>query len=359
LGSVRCFIDPPLLTFFCELDQEMVETFFQNDTLMQLLKQIPNLSVSMGIRDLSYERASAVKILNQNNISVIGWILLPKADGYWLNMDNAKNGTPRFLDIMNWTKTYDLEWSSFGLDLEVDMRNEEEFQNDQWIILMESVFSRNMEALELARSELYSLVDLIHSYGYPVQTYIIPFILDERKINSTILQRLIGAVDIHGNLIDMEVPMLYSSAFPDGLGLMESYMNGSDSSHAIGIGVTGGPAVAGSNGIYRNWTEFERDLLFSKNRTRNIFIYSLEGCAENDYLSKISQLDWNRDITSHQMEEYVQQAIEVDDFRVSLEGLLYASIKPWNAIEWVTLNPIETFTYIFDDLRIIMELRGW
>ncbi len=47
-----------------------------------------------------------------------------------------------------------------------------------------------------------------------------------------------------------------------------------------GLGVTGGQGSVGSSGIFKNWSQFENDLLFSFQFSKNIFIYSVEGIHE-------------------------------------------------------------------------------
>ncbi len=53
-------------------------------------------SVSLGIIDFSQERASVVSRLNQADIPVEAWLLLPKDQGYWFNLDNASQTITRY-----------------------------------------------------------------------------------------------------------------------------------------------------------------------------------------------------------------------------------------------------------------------
>ncbi len=61
----------------------------------------------------------------------------------------------------------------------------------------------------------------IKSDGYRAESYIFPFIYDERQASSTVLERLLGLVDVPS--VDVEVPMLYTSGLPFGIGFLKSY----------------------------------------------------------------------------------------------------------------------------------------
>src|ERR671933_548582 len=59
-----------------------------------------------------------------------------------------------------------------------------------------------------ARAPYTDLVERIRADGYPVENYQFPLIADERWAGSTLLQRLMGLVDLR---TDREVWMLYTS----------------------------------------------------------------------------------------------------------------------------------------------------
>ncbi len=68
-----------------------------------------------------------------------------------------------------------------------------------------------------------------------MDTYQLPFIVDERRAGSTLLQRLVGVVDVPA---DREVLMLYSSFLrPHGAGALCSY---GAQARSIALGSTGG-----------------------------------------------------------------------------------------------------------------------
>jgi hypothetical protein len=57
-----------------------------------------------------------------------------------------------------------------------------------------------------------------------VESYIFPFIYDERRANSQLLELLLGLVDV--TAVDNEIPLLYTSGLPLGLGFLKSYGKG-------------------------------------------------------------------------------------------------------------------------------------
>jgi hypothetical protein len=67
-------------------------------------------------------------------------------------------------------------------------------------------------------------VNRIRADGYRAESYIFPFIYDERRANSQLLELILGLVDV--TAITDEIPMLYTSGLPLGLGFLKSYGSG-------------------------------------------------------------------------------------------------------------------------------------
>jgi hypothetical protein len=108
------------LTFFCELDGPALKKLFESRFVYDDLKTL-DASISLGILDFSRERAEIVSKLNQFNVPVKAWLLLPKEDGYWFNMENYAQALQRYSDFKTWTREYGLVWSGIGLDIEPDI----------------------------------------------------------------------------------------------------------------------------------------------------------------------------------------------------------------------------------------------
>jgi hypothetical protein len=285
----------PVLTFFCELDAQPLEALFTNPQVIPDLKAL-NAGVSLGILDFSPERAGVIQSLNKANIPVTAWLLLPKDQGYWFNSANVAQATRRYADFKAWTAEHDLKWAAIGLDIEPDI-NEAIALTQGRSRLAPMLFKRLFDPQSLLRAEMAyaSLVTGIQTDGYLVESYHIPFIVDERKTSSTLLKRLAGLVDFHAN---REVLMLYSSFFrPVGDGLIWSYGPQADS---IGIGSTGGgvdiQAVKDIPPI--TWPELTRDLRLAYRLKKPVHLFSLEGCIAEGYLARLRTFDWEGPISA-------------------------------------------------------------
>lgn len=64
----------------------------------------------------------------------------------------------------------------------------------------------------------------IKADGYRAESYIFPFIYDERETHGQMLELLLGLVDVKS--VDVEVPMLYTSGLPLGIGFLKAYGTG-------------------------------------------------------------------------------------------------------------------------------------
>jgi len=145
-----------------------------------------------------------------------------------------------------------------------------------------------------------------------------PVIADERQVGSTMLQRLLGLVDVR---TDREVWMQYTS-FLRGLGpgLLWSY---GPESHAIAVGTTGGgPEVPGHPEMPTlTWEEFARDLRLAGHWTDQVYVHSLEGCVGQGFLGRLRAFDWDVTVPP----PHIRQA---QLLRRALRGMLWVSAHP-------------------------------
>jgi LPXTG-motif cell wall-anchored protein len=288
---------------------------------MDFLKAL-NASLCLGIIDLTPERAEVVRRLNQAGIPVTAWLLLPKDQGYWFNLDNAPQAVARYAAFKSWTAEYGLKWDRIGLDTKPDLRDLQQLIEQRWRMLPVLVRrSFNWRRLRRARKMYRSLVADIHADGYRVETCQFPFIVDERKAHTTLLQRVTGIVDLP---TDREVLMLYTSFVrPDGAGFLWSY---APEAQSIGVGSTGGGVDIGMNLGARllSWSEFSRDLRLAWYWNDDIFIFSLEGCVHQGFLDKIATFEWDHPILSP-----AESAARVEGWRGMLQTVLWFSTNFW------------------------------
>lgn len=312
----------PKLTFFCELDAQSLNKLFEGRFLIDDLFAL-GATISLGILDLSEERAKVVKRLNSAGLPVIAWLLLPEEEGYWFNTQNYDHAAARYVAFKAWSTQYDLYWSGIGLDIEMDVNEVRELREKKQIKPFIARLLRRLldrQSVIKAQRAYQALVELIQADGYMVESYQMPLITEERRGKSSVLQRALGLVDLQ---TDREVLMLYTSFMrPNGDSILWSYAPDTDS---IGVGSTGGGVdIEGVIDLDPlDWDELSRDLSLCIAHQKPIHIFSLEGCVEQGYLTKLSQFDWDKPI------EPPQKRKAVKAIRTFIAAGLWLIERPW------------------------------
>lgn len=328
----------PAITFFSELNSEDLTRLFDGRFVIDDLKSL-DAALSLGILDLSNERAKVVKRLNKAGVPVIAWLLLPEDQGYWFNLDNYEAAVQRYFDFIAWTEKHDLSWVGVGLDIEPDIREMRQvIEQKQTEKLATTLFSRFMDRKRVAKAQIayQSLVERIRADGYLVESYHIPLISEERRAASTVLQRTLGLVDLE---TDREVFMLYSSFLrPNGNAVLWSYAPDSDS---IGVGNTGGGVdIEGVGDLPPlTWEEFSRDLRMCVIQEKPVHIFCLEGCVEQGFLSKLATFDWDKPVAKP------AKVHQVKGIRTGITAVLFLLERPW--IILITLASLIGLGFLF------------
>lgn len=309
----------PRLTFYCELGGESLTTLFDRSDIIEGLRSM-QASLSLGLLDLSSERAEVVQRLNQAGIPVIAWLLLPEQDGYWCNLKNAPQALSRYQQIRIWTQENGLIWDGIGIDIEPDIHEMEQLAQARLRLgwkLVKRLFGR--QSLSAARNRYEELVEQIHADGYRVDAYQLPIIVDERNARSKILQRSLCLVDLPA---DREVLMLYTSFLrPHGPGFLWSY---GPQAQSIGVGSTGGGVeLSVLDRQPLTWNELARDLRQAWVFSNDIHVFSLEGCVRQGYFERLISFEWDKPII-----EPVDQAEKVDAWRAALQSVLWLGARP-------------------------------
>ena len=283
-----CFAERPRISFFCELQgKEFNELFADSALINQLVKM--QASLRIGLHDFSPERTQTIQKLNQAGIPIVAWLLLPEEDGYWFNMYNGAKAVKRYADFKAWTAQNQLKWAGIGIDLEPDMNDAKQAVSHPWKLAWKA-YKRLYDngSLKTGKSIYQELISQMKADGYLVESYIIPFIYEERTAKTTSFQKLLGIVDIK---TEKEIPMLYTSQL-DNPGIIPTYHQ---DNMPIALGSTGGGVVI--EGIQLkaiNWDNLERDLLIASKLTDEIHIFCLEASVQNNFLSKIASIDYNQ-----------------------------------------------------------------
>jgi hypothetical protein len=321
------------LTFFCELDTPELCALVADGTMIAQLAAL-GARVSLGLRDLSAARAAVAQRLSAAGIPLIAWQLLPAEQGYWYNLSNSRHAAARYAAFQAWTREHSLRWAAIGIDIEPDIREVARyFAGPLRLAPMIARRMRDTGRVRRGAAAYRTLIAQMHADSYLVESYVIPFIRDERRAGATLLQRLAGLVDLPS---DREVPMLYSSFHrPYGAGLLWSYAT---EGPAVAIGSTGGGVDVG--GIDRiaplNWAEFSRDLRLAQRHCREIYVFSLEGCVRQGFLERLIHFNWDGPV-----ELPIFHARRVARARLALRMLLWLSMRPYLA--WLGLLPLIWF----------------
>jgi hypothetical protein len=311
----------PRLFFACEVDIPTLEGLFADEAVLADLQAL-HAGLSLGILDFSAERAQVVRMLNQAGIPMVAWLLLPVDQGYWFHQENASQAVACYRTFKTWTDRYGLIWDGIGLDIEPDIREMRRWMSDKWH-LVTSMLRKTFDwkLFRNARRIYRYLIDEIHADGYRVDVYQFPFIVDERKAESTLMQRATGIIDLPA---DREVLLLYSSfARPHGAGFVWSY---APEAKAIGIGITNPGVEMGmaAESYPLSWEELERDLRLAWHWTDDLFIYSLEGCVKRGFLPRLKTFVWDQPFLAP-----TEPALWVENWRGLLQTVLWISTHLW------------------------------
>jgi hypothetical protein len=278
----------PPLNFACQMDTASLQTLFSDPDVIRDLRRL-DAGVTISLIDLSPGRAQVIRQLNSAGIPVTAWLALPGEQGYYLNASNAAQAQARFTDFQKWTADAGLRWDGIGLDIEP---NVQEFASVGRAASAALKRLFDPDSVTRARSAYQAFIARIQAAGYRVDTYQFPFIVDERQVHSTLLERVFGIVDVRG---DREVLMLYSS-----------YNRAADSAliwqygpsaQLIVVGVTVGDPQPGARMGPLSWEELEHDVIVASHFSPVVGIYNLEGSVRRGLLPRLQTVDWTQPVT--------------------------------------------------------------
>ena len=275
----------------CDKGVEEMQSLFADRNVILSLNEL-HAEVAVAILDFAPERTAVVRRLNQAGIRVIAWIMLPKEEGYYLNADNSPAAVARIAAFEKWTADNGLKWAAVGLDIEPNFAELAALKTHRWQLII-TLIRRSLDGkrIERARTEYSRVIAELQSRGYAVQTYQMPYLPAEHSVHSTLLDRLFGTVDIHGN---EEYLMLYTNvARPIGAAMIWSLGRGAQ---GISVGSTDGETPPGVGSGPLDWNEFSRDLIVASHYSRQLGVYDLEGCVRQGFLPRLKTMDWNKSV---------------------------------------------------------------
>ena len=282
-------MDPPL-TYFTELPARQLAELLAGTGLLDLLSGT-GASISMAMLDLDPLRAEVIARLNRAGVAVTAWLVLEEQQGYWLTADNADQAHCRYVLVRDWAAQHELALEAVGLDVEIPLADTLDLLRQGRKALWRLIRGRrSRQELRLAAARYTALLQAITSDGFRSETYQYFFILDDRLARSTLLQRVLGIVDLDA---DREVLMLYRSAFPGPLGAALVDVFGPEAG-GIGVGITGG-GVAHLRDFFaaRELTldQLVTELRRARRHCEHVYVFSLEGCVEAGYFAALCAAD--------------------------------------------------------------------
>ena len=276
----------------CDQGIAQAQALFADPSVIPALRAL-HADVAVALVDLSPERAALVQKLNQSGVPAVAWILLPANQGYYINADTAPQTAARITAFEQWTRANHLQWSAVGLDIEPDFNQLADLRTHPGRLIA-TMLRRSFDTARImrARAAFSTLIARLQADGYVVQTYVLPYQPAERRIHSTLLNRLLGTVDVRGN---QEFLMIYTSFAPPAVRPGAVWALGSQAQF-IAIGSTSGYGKPGSLGGPLDWSEFSRDLIVASHFSRIIGIFNLEGCVRQGFLPRLQSFDWNQSV---------------------------------------------------------------
>ncbi|MFZ9503479.1 MAG: hypothetical protein ACO263_02810, partial [Cyclobacteriaceae bacterium] len=226
----------PKISFFNEMKSGPLMELFSDSTVVQDLKKL-NAEIRMGIMDISTERAEIIRMLTNEGIPVVAWLLLPEEEGYWFHAGNGDQAIARYQEVKRWADSHFITLAGIGMDLELDYTDVIKAKNNPWSLLLTlppRLYDRS--EVEAGRKKYEQLISMIKADGYMVESYYASFVKDETAVGNTSIQQLTKFLDIK---TDREIPMLYSSFMGNADGLLEVYGR-EPGIKTIALGSTGG-----------------------------------------------------------------------------------------------------------------------
>jgi hypothetical protein len=280
-------VRPNLFFACCDQGIAPMQALFADHEVVATLHEL-HAQVVVAIADFSPERAQVVRFLNQQQIPVIAGVTLQTKDGPYFNADDVAEAPAQIAAFEKWTRENGLRWDAVGLDIEPNFSELAALKSHRWrlftTLLHNSIDGKRIERAQKAYS---ALIRQIQSQGYPVETYTLPYGPIERNLHTTLIDRMLGTVDVRGSENDV---MIYTSyARPAGSAII---LDLGPYSQGIVVGITDGLSHAGSGYGPLDWDEFSSDLLVASHFARHVGVYNLEGCVRQGFLPRLENMDW-------------------------------------------------------------------
>ena len=325
----------PQLVFFSELTPAALVDLWREPGVLDLLVE-RGYGVAMALTHYDPEAASAARLMAGRGIPLTAWLLLSEEAGYWFNVENYPQAVAHYRAFREWVAEEDLTFAAVGVSMSLSRTALREIREANALPIVRGALAAERNALYPAAAEAYyGLAAEIRADGFALHSYQYPFIVDDRRATTTIVQRTLSIVDLPA---DVEVLLCYSSLFPPhifghdlGGALVVEYGIYADS---IGVGSTGGSRVmdplTGEEPKRLAWEGLARDLRLAAQYTDIIHVSSLEGCVARGHLERLRDFDWSAAAVVPRRFRAVMQGV-----RLALAAILWWSRHGLTLMGWL------------------------
>ena len=329
---------------FIDLAPQHPQLFFfttpgEAPALLDLLQQprvLDTLSscaagVAVALTDLDASQSAIMRLLANRGIPIIAWICPSSAKGGALSLANYPDAAACYRNLRTWVAQEQIQFAAVGLAVEPPADDSDPSDWSTWHALRS--FARGLwlardNALYPASKAAYrDLVATMRHDGYEVHGYQLPFVADDRRAHTTLMQRALDILDLPS---DVDVLLCGSDVPIDWLnGDLGGALIASYGPHADAIGVAIAEDITHGT-AYPPWPDLRRDLLLAAQHTDTIYVDSLEQCVHAGLLELIAQLDW--DAPAHVR---IGRLGLVQAGRTLIWGVLLLGRFGWRILSWV------------------------
>ncbi len=284
----------PQLFFFTEPGESAaLLALLQQPAVLTTLHKC-SAGVAVALTDLDTTQAAIIRLLSDHQIPIIAWICSPSSEGGSLSLANYPRAAAYYRNLRTWVAQEQFQFAAIGLAIEPPTDDSDPSDWSTWRALRNFArglwLARDNALYPSSKAAYRDLIATMRHDGNEVHAYQLPFIADDRRAHTTLMQRALDILDLPSDvdvlLCSSDVPIDWLNNDLGGA-LIASYGPGSDAI-AVSIGEHM-PHEANQH----HWPRLQRDLLLAAQHTDTIYVDSLEQCIRANVLELITQFDWD------------------------------------------------------------------
>jgi len=278
----------PLLSFFSDSDPATFQALISRPQIKDILLEM-GAELRMGIDDFSEERAENIRLLNEAGIPVYAWIRAPKAQSFTFRIDNASTLLKRYQSFKSWSDSHGLQWSGIGIDLRPAPEELQQWAEQPMLSAWNAYVNLfEQEELQLALPLFQEFKEAVHKDGYVLESYVLPFSLDENPEEAKALQYMGQILNVETDRI---IPLCHTNmpyVYP------ASILDYGARARRVGLGSTSNESFDGlMTQEALDWESLSRDLRLAHDVCQEIHLSSLESIAANGWLEALADFDFS------------------------------------------------------------------